>query len=165
MTKKLLDFAGIGSARLHLEWVSSAEAQRFARITTDVVNTVKDLGRLDRESLGFQLEAVQRTLDCEQIRWTVGKEKNLLASGDVYGRKWGREAYEAVLDSILLTEYEKNLIYAALNKGAGSVRDIAAKTGLDLPRISFLLAQLEKGGQVELQSMKENKPHFAVLRQ
>ena len=163
MTRKLLDLAGIGSSRLHLEWVSSAEAQRFAQITTAVVNAVKDLGPLDRESLDLQLEGVQRTLDCEQIRWTVGKEKNLLASGDVYGRKWGREAYEAVLDSILLTEYEKNLIYAALNKGAGSVRDLAAKTGLDLPRISFLLAQMEKGGQVELKTFEDNKPQFAVI--
>ncbi len=36
MTRKLLDLAGIGADRLHLAWVSSAEAQRFVDVVTDV---------------------------------------------------------------------------------------------------------------------------------
>ena len=42
MSVKLLELAGIGKERLHLAWVSSAEAQRFAQIATEVTGSIKD---------------------------------------------------------------------------------------------------------------------------
>jgi ferredoxin len=39
----LLDFIGLEN-RLHLEWISSAEAQKFARVVTDFTSAIKTLG-------------------------------------------------------------------------------------------------------------------------
>lgn len=163
MTRKLLELSGIGADRLHLAWVSSAEAQRFASLTSEVVASVTRQGPLQRDRLQLQLEAARRTLDSEPVRWTLGKEKNLLETGDVYARKWTREAYETVLDTILEQEYQQNLIYAALRQGCESVYDIRDRIGLQPPRISFLLAQMEKGGLVELRSLKDSKPKFSAV--
>ncbi|UCG14992.1 MAG: hydrogenase iron-sulfur subunit [Deltaproteobacteria bacterium] len=45
MTRELLALMGIANERLALEWVSSAEAGRFAEIVTSFTEKVKDLGK------------------------------------------------------------------------------------------------------------------------
>ncbi len=116
-----------------------------------------------RDRLQLQLEAARRTLDSEAVRWTVGKEKHLLESGDVYSRQWTREAYETAMDTILEQGYQQQLIYAALRHGCESVYDIRDRIGLEPPRISFLLAQMEKDGLVELRSLEDRQPKFCAV--
>jgi F420-non-reducing hydrogenase iron-sulfur subunit len=41
--QELLKFIGL-DGRLHLEWISSAEAQKFARVVTEFTETIKALG-------------------------------------------------------------------------------------------------------------------------
>lgn len=45
MTRELLALMGIDNERLALEWVSSAEGARFARIVTDFTNKIKSIGK------------------------------------------------------------------------------------------------------------------------
>jgi F420-non-reducing hydrogenase iron-sulfur subunit len=45
MTRELLSLMGIDNERLALEWVSSAEAMRFAEMVTTFTQTVKELGK------------------------------------------------------------------------------------------------------------------------
>jgi hypothetical protein len=155
--------AGIGAERLHLAWVSSAEAQRFVEIATTTVESVKQQGPLDSEAFAMALEAADMTVNSETIRWLVGKEVKITTKGDVYGRPWDVESYEAILHKELEREYQKNLIILAIKKGFTSVRDISAEIGIDLLRISYLLADLEKTNMVEFTGMKDHKPVFAVL--
>jgi len=163
MTQKLLDLAGIGKERLHLEWLSSAEAQRFTEIATRVTNTVKELGPLDTDALKMQLTAAELTVEHESVRWLVGKELSVTTKGDVYGRSWTVEKYEAVLHDALEREYHNNLIILAINDGDTSVREISKKTGLEVLRISYLLADLERVGRVEFTGMTDSMPAFAAL--
>ena len=88
MTQRLLALAGIGKDRLQLEWLSSAEAQRFADISRKTVEVVQSLGPLDHAALQMQLAAALLTVDNEAVRWLVGKEISITAEGDVYGRSW-----------------------------------------------------------------------------
>jgi F420-non-reducing hydrogenase iron-sulfur subunit len=41
--QELLKFMGL-EGRLHLEWISSAEAQKFVQVVTDFTNRIKALG-------------------------------------------------------------------------------------------------------------------------
>jgi hypothetical protein len=163
LTKKVLELCTIDPRRLDLQWVSSAEAQRFADVATSIVQTVTDLGPLDRDGLGFFLDAARRTVDSEAVRWTVGKERLITKQGDVYGRSWDAERYEAFLDGVARDELEKNLIYVALQRGCKSVRDVASMTGLELARISYIMADMERTGMVEFKGMKDHKPEFAAV--
>ena len=163
MTRKLLDIAGIGEDRLHLEWVSSAEAQRFVEVVTKTTESVKSQGAFDAEAFEFQLAAAEMTLSGETLRWIVGKESRITTKGDVYGRKWDVESYESILDSVLEREYHKNLIYRAITADCTSVRTIGEKIGLGLGRISNLLADLEKTNMVEFRGMQDSMPVFAAL--
>ena len=41
--QELLSFTGLED-RVHLEWISSAEAQKFARVVTDFTEKIRSLG-------------------------------------------------------------------------------------------------------------------------
>ena len=51
MTQNLLDIAGIGRDRLHVAWVSSAEAQRFVEVVNEVTDSIRDQGKFDPGTL------------------------------------------------------------------------------------------------------------------
>lgn len=40
----MFEFAGLEPGRLHFSWISSAEGQKFARVATEVITAVKELG-------------------------------------------------------------------------------------------------------------------------
>ncbi|MBT8356186.1 MAG: hypothetical protein KJO61_00305, partial [Deltaproteobacteria bacterium] len=82
---------------------------------------------------------------------------------DVYGRKWDKDSFESILDSTLEREYQMHLIYQVIKDGCRSVRDINAKTGLELTRISYLMADMEKRNMVEFTGMEDSKPVFEAL--
>ncbi len=154
---------GIGKDRLHLAWVSSAEAQRFAQVVTETTNSIREAGPFDKNKFELELDAAEMTLTGETIRWLVGKEVKITTKGDVYGRKWDEKTYESILDSTLKREYEKSLIYLAIRSGAVSPRDISEKTGLYVGRVSYLLADMEKTNMVEFAGMNDKIPEFATL--
>jgi hypothetical protein len=106
LTRNLLDLTGIGRDRLRLAWVSSAEAQRFAQIAAEVVESVKEQGALDARAFALELEAALMTVSAENLRWLVSKELKITAGGDVYGRRWDTDAYESIMDSVLEREYQ-----------------------------------------------------------
>lgn len=164
MTQKLLALSGIGENRLHLAWVSSAEAQRFVTVVTSTTETIRNLGKFDAGACDMQLAAAEQTLVSETIRWLVGKEVRITTKGDVYDRKWDTAGYESILDRVLEREYQKNLILKAIEADCTSVRAIRDKIGLDLKRISYLLADLEKKNMVAFKGMKDHIPVFAALK-
>jgi len=143
--------------------LSSAEAQRFADIATDVTNAVRQKGKFDNKTLEMELDAAEMTVNSEAIRWLVGKQVHITSKGDVYGRKWDSESYDAVLLKELEKEYHNNLILLAIKAGFTSVREISKKTNLDLLRISYLLADLERTSRVEFLEMNNSIPAFGVL--
>jgi coenzyme F420-reducing hydrogenase delta subunit len=53
LLRNLLGHIGVNPDRLYLDWVSSAEAPKFARVTKEFVERVRALGPLDEE-LGEQ---------------------------------------------------------------------------------------------------------------
>jgi coenzyme F420-reducing hydrogenase delta subunit len=163
LTRNLLERAGIGGRRLKLAWVSAAEGRRFARVTTELVETIRELGPLDREGLAMPLKAVRRTLNGEKIRWMVGVEKELVETGDVYGRPWTEDRFEPVLNRTADQEYRENLIFTAMEMGCRTAQDIEAQTGLAPTTISYLLADMEKTGTVEFTGFQKNRAEFITL--
>lgn len=162
-TQKLLDISGIGKQRLHLAWVSSAEAQRFVEIVKQVTASIKHQGKFDPAPLELELDAAEMTLDDETARWMMSKQIKITSQGDIYGRQWDVGRYEAILDSVMKREYHKNLIYLAMKQGLTSIEDVSNRIGLDLQLISHLVSDLEKTGRVKFTGMTERIPAFAAV--
>lgn len=163
MTKQLLDLAGIGGDRLHVDWVSSADAKRFTEIVTEATEKVRACGPFQPEQHAMQLQAAEMVVKGEVMRWLVGKQHTITSKGDVYGRPWEKEKLQQVLDDALVREYQKSLIYLAIKSGTTSVRPVAEQTGIEVLRVSYLLADLEQQKLVEFQGMEESIPVFAAL--
>jgi predicted transcriptional regulator len=132
-------------------------------VVTTVTESVKTKGKFDPDAFASELAAAEETLAGETLRWMVGKELKITTGGDVYGRQWDVDSYETILDSVIEREYQKNLIYQAVKEGYTSVRDISGKIGIELKRVSYLLADLEKTNKVEFKGMEDRIPVFAVL--
>lgn len=49
LLRNLLAYVGINPDRLRLDWVSSAEAPKFAQVTAEFVETVRALGPIKKE--------------------------------------------------------------------------------------------------------------------
>jgi hypothetical protein len=64
---------------------------------------------------------------------------------------------------MLEREYQKNLIYLAIKYGDTNVRAIRERTGIEILRISYLLADMERTSMVEFTGMEDSKPVFAAL--
>ncbi len=162
----LLELIGLGADRLKLAWVSAAEGQKFAEVTTAMLETVKTLNETDTPDPArykLPLQAARRTLLDETVRWMTGIEREITESGDIYGRQWSPADYQQALDQVVTREYRKSLIYLALRGGCSSVRDVGAATGLALGDISYQLADMERTGLVEFQGMHGHQPEFAVV--
>ncbi len=52
LLRNLLGYVGVNPDRLRLDWVSSAEAPKFARVTKEFVETVRGLGPIAEELEG-----------------------------------------------------------------------------------------------------------------
>lgn len=132
-------------------------------VVSQVTASVKSQGAFDPSAFTLPLEAAEKTLETETLRWLVGKQVKTTTKGDVYGRQWDVDRFEAVLDSVLEREYHKNLILSAIHDGDSNVRAISAKIGLPLQTISYLLCDLEKTGMAEFRGMHAGVPEFAAL--
>ena len=49
LLRSLLGYVGINPDRLRLDWISSAEAPRFAQVTKEFTETVRSLGPIAQE--------------------------------------------------------------------------------------------------------------------
>ena len=59
--KELLPFMGLGG-RLRLEWISSAEAQKFVKVVTEFTEQIRELGPNPlAQSSGDTLESLELT--------------------------------------------------------------------------------------------------------
>jgi F420-non-reducing hydrogenase iron-sulfur subunit len=53
---KLLDFTGVESDRLYIDWVSASEGKRFAEVVTKFTQKIKEIGQLNIEQNPHELE-------------------------------------------------------------------------------------------------------------
>lgn len=58
--QEMLAFTGFGG-RLHLEWISSAEAQKFARVMSDFTEKIRALGPNPMTAAAWQQPSLANT--------------------------------------------------------------------------------------------------------
>lgn len=158
----MLEIAGIGPARLQLRWVSSAEGQLFAEYVTELTETVRDLGPLDRVRLKLPLAAAERTLQALPLRWLMGVEKQLTEQENVFHEKLDPLQYRLMLQRAAEEEYQRALLCEFLREGPKTVRQMAAGTGLPVYTVSQRLNDLERNGQADLSGHEGASPKFRL---
>jgi len=163
LVRYLLELSGLGQERLQVRWVSATEGQQFAEYVTELTDLLRELGPLDRDRMELPLAAVSRALMNPDLRWLMGMQRQLTEVETVYHEKLDPGAYEELLKSSAEQEYHRDLIYAALEAGPQTVRQLAARTGLGIYTISLRLNDLEKISLVSILGHEGTSPKFGLL--
>lgn len=155
-----MELAGIGSDRLYLRWVSSAEGRLFADYATEVSEAVTRLGPFDPAAHRLALSAVRRTLEIPRVRWLTGMERDLVEKENVYHRKIAVDDYRRVLQTTIQQEYERALVAEALAGAPSFVAQIADRTGLARETVAGHLVDLQQAGQANVAGYEDQHPRF-----
>lgn len=158
-----MDISGIGSNRVQLRWVSSAEGKLFADYVTGITDLTRNLGPFDRNKFDLPLSAAEQVLNSARIRWLIGLTRQLTEKGNVYQEKLKEENYQKIIHQAIEEEYQKALVLETLKETSRSVQGISKKTGLPVYTVSLRLNELEREGQAWLSGYDGRSPKFTVL--
>jgi len=169
MLKKLIARTGLEPERLRLEWVSAAEGERFAELVKEFTNQIKALGpsplageKPDPVILENIL-AAKSTAEDFRLRVLVGREKELIEKGNVYGEKTAQEEFDKTIDEAIQTEYIRNKIYFVVRREPQSVKELSKRLDLDPQVVLRHIVVLRRRGMVTVDRVDGTTPSYAAL--
>jgi F420-non-reducing hydrogenase iron-sulfur subunit len=168
-TRKVLEKVGVDGRRLFLDWVSASEGQRFAELVTSFTEAITQLGPLGRaeglsgEDLKKRLKTARTLSESVRLRWLVGKERELLEEGNVYGEKVDGEEFRELLDRTLYDEFNKLGILELISAGPKGVRELAGALEITPKEAFGYLTYLEDEGLVAMAGAKGRSPRYVKV--
>jgi len=166
MTKRLLEKIGIEPERLYLDWVSAAEGRRFSEIITGFTSKIQRFGPIKKDkSLNRKVSVGEALVKSVRMRWLVGKERELIESGNVYNEKLDKKELEDLIGRNIVSEYDKHRIFLSIEKKAKTVSSVAKELDMTKEDVFRYVASMESQGLLTLQDIKENSPRYVVNKQ
>jgi hypothetical protein len=110
-----------------------------------------------------RIEAAERVLRGDRLRWLLGKKKELVVSGNVFGKTMTDLRYEHLLSEVSHTELERELLMMELEKGPRGVPQLAEATGISGPAVFRHVVMLMKARRVESKGDKDGLELFGVV--
>jgi F420-non-reducing hydrogenase iron-sulfur subunit len=164
--QQTLELAEINPDRLVLDWVSAGEGGRFAALVSDFTERVKDLGPLglseglSGEELERRLATAQRVVESEKVRWLIGRKREMLEHGNIYGEAVDEASFEALLESSVATEYLRNRLLILTDGRPLSVKEMASEIGMAPWLVLPHVAVLEQAGLMAMVNIEGNSPKY-----
>ena len=140
MTRRLFQHIGVSKERLSFQQCSSGEAAVFNK-----------------------LEAAERVLSGEKMRWVVGKQTEFLGSGNKYGETFTKHEFNRVIDMIIVEETETQEILGQLKEGAQSVKGLAETLRIPSERVFKYITALNRRELVRLEKIDGRTPLYQYL--
>ena len=169
MLKKLIAWTGLEPERLRLEWVSASEGGRFAELVKDFTNQIKELGpsplageKPDPKILEGMLAAKAAAADF-RLRVLVGKEKELIVEGNVYGEEISQEEFDETMEDAVKAEYVRNRIYLMVKAKPLSVKELSKRLDLDSKMVLRHIVVMRRKGWVAVDRVDGTSPLYAAL--
>ena len=164
MTHRVMEKVGIEPGRLLLDWVSAAEGQRFGQVITEFTERVRELGPLDAAEAGPRAAVGEKIASMDRIRWLVGKERDMLDHGNVYGDPVGEAELKDILWKNIVNEYDREVIRSAIRKGApATVQAVAEAVDMDRSTVFKYIIDLENAGQVHMMDIVDDDPRYILV--
>jgi len=93
----------------------------------------------------------------------VGREKELIDEGNVYGEKTLQEEFDKTMDEAIQAEYTRNRIYLMVKREPQSVKQLAKRLDLDAQKVLRHVVVLRRRGMVTVDRVEETTPIYAAL--
>jgi F420-non-reducing hydrogenase iron-sulfur subunit len=160
LCKKIMEHIGLNPERLRIEFMSSAEGNRFAEVVNDFVKKIKELGPLgisegiDKKELNLKLNAVKnlvpyiKLVERERLRVhfeTEEEYKEFFASDEM-----NRLFRELIVDKLTM-----NQILSILRERPLTTGQIAEILGLSPSEVSRYLNSSAKEGLVRFDEIQK----------
>lgn len=168
MAARLLKHLKINPERLLLEWVSAAEGPRFAEVVTHFTNQIKEMGPLGtddlegQERLRAKLEAAERAVRGEKLRWVAAKQTEFMQDGNVYGEVFTSHEIGRLLDGVIVEEIMLQEILMLLEKEALSIKEISRKLEVPPQQIFQQILAMKRKELVEVSEIRDRSPIYSV---
>jgi NADH-quinone oxidoreductase subunit E len=163
---QLLNLAGVKADRFMLDWVSAGEGERFATLVSDFTRQIAALGPLG-ESEGLtpgelqeRLAAANRVVESERVRWLVGRKREILEKGNVYGQQVNGNVFDAVLESSVTDEYLRGRLLLLTVEHALSVKEMAGAIGRSPKELLPHVMALEQAGLMTMVGIEGRSPKY-----
>jgi F420-non-reducing hydrogenase iron-sulfur subunit len=163
---QLFDLIGLNAGRFLLDWVSAGEGERFATLVTEFTSQVAALGPLGQgeglapDELQQGLAAATRVVEGERIRWLIGRKREILEKGNVYGQEVAPEAFEALLESSVADEYLRSKLLLLAAERPLSVKEMGAAMDISPRLILPHVIVLEQAGLMTMAGMEGHSPKY-----
>jgi len=171
VVKRILRHSAVNPERVLLEWVSAAEAVRFAEVVTSFTGTIRELGPLSadaqQDSGGQQLKlkAALNASNSEKLRWVAAKQTEFMKDGNRYGEVFTAHETGRFLDGVIIEEMIIQQILLLLQKQALSVSDIAGKIAVAPQMIFMFIMSLARKKMVEVAHVRGRDPIYQLSKQ
>lgn len=161
--KELLKKAGVDSRRLRLEWISASEGERFANTVREFTTQIRALGPIaekDKERITSELQAVCDVVSDTRVRILLGKERELVEEGNVYGEmKTQNEFDELMKDTIDAEQIRRKIIQLTEGKPL-SIKDISKKLNMPSWEVGRHVMWLRHKGKMALSGIDDRSPKY-----
>lgn len=167
--RSILELIGVEPDRLLLDWVSAAEGERFASLVKGFTEKMCGLGpiggAIQFEDLREGLIAAREAFDQHRSRWLVGKEREIIEEGNVFGEEVSQEEFDRVMIGSIRKEYLKNRILLTLQENAFSAKEISEKLDFPSREVVRSLIGLERDGSVTVTEISGSSPKYGRTRE
>jgi hypothetical protein len=99
----------------------------------------------------------------DRIRWLLGKKRELVVSGNVFGKTMTDARFEHMLSEVSHTELERELVLMELEERPGGVPEVAAAIGLLGPAVFRHIVMLMKARKVESKGERDGAELFGPV--
>ena len=149
--------------RFDYKWVSASEGQRFAEVVSGFTDSIRALGPTPipaDEAVGFRLKAAQREMGDFRLRWLVGRQRQILEGGDVYGQERSQEEWDEVMSKVLRDQFIRAQIIERTMQSPASVEDMAEVIEADTVEIFRHVQRLRGQGHVIMAGQRDQSPLY-----
>lgn len=106
------------------------------------------------------LRAAERVVRGDRVRWLLGKRKELVEKGNVFGKTLTDARFDHLIDEIGRVELERELIMMELEGGERTIPELVRATGLDRSAVHRHLLMLVRARRVELGGQRDGLQLF-----
>jgi coenzyme F420-reducing hydrogenase delta subunit len=160
LCKKIMEHIGLNPERLRIEFMSSAEGNRFAEVVNDFVKKIKELGPLgisegiDKKELKLKLNAVKnlvpyiKLVERERLRVHFDTEEE-------YKEFFASEEVDRLFRELIVDKLTINQILSLLRKRPLSTGEISEILGLSPSEASRYLNISAREGLVRFDEIQK----------
>lgn len=165
-TKELIQKAGVDPKRLRLEWISASEGERFANTAKEFTEQVRELGPVqekEKEKIERELRVASKAASGTRARILMGKERELIEEGNVYGEKASQEDFDALMKEILDDEHTREKILLIAKDEPLSIKEISKRMDMPSQEIGRHVMWLRHKGRIALHGIEGRSPLYRTV--